>query len=52
MRRGGGGGGGGVTWAEIVLLASVGEMTRVEIDSDGRFPDLHRSDNVWLGTSP
>ncbi len=37
----------GATEAEIVLPASVGEVTRVEIDPRDLFPDIDRSNNVW-----
>ncbi len=35
--------------AQIRVPASVGEVTRVEIDPDGAFPDLNRSNNLWEG---
>jgi hypothetical protein len=38
---------GGAVRAEIELPASVGTVTRVEIDPDRLFPDLSRADNVW-----
>ncbi len=37
----------GVNRAELELPASVGEVTRVEIDPDHLFPDAQRADNVW-----
>ncbi len=39
----------GADRAEIDLPAAVGEVTRVEIDPDGLFPDARRQDNVWSG---
>jgi hypothetical protein len=39
----------GANRAEITLPASVGEVTRVEIDPQGLFPDLRPRDNVWIG---
>jgi hypothetical protein len=38
---------GGAVRAEIELPASVGEVTRIEIDPGMLFPDLRRADNVW-----
>jgi hypothetical protein len=37
----------GQTRAEVALPASVGAVTRVEIDPEARFPDVDRSNNVW-----
>ena len=37
----------GAVRAEIELPATVGEVTRVEIDPDRLFPDARRADNVW-----
>jgi len=37
----------GAVRAEIELPGSVGEVTRVEIDPERRFPDARRADNVW-----
>ena len=39
----------GANRTEIRLPASVGEVTRVEIDPQGLFPDLRPRDNVWIG---
>ena len=39
----------GANRTEITLPASVGEVTRVEIDPLGLFPDLRPRDNVWIG---
>ena len=39
----------GANRAEITLPASVGEVTRVEIDPEGLFPDLRPTDNIWIG---
>jgi hypothetical protein len=39
----------GANRTEITLPASVGEVTRVEIDPQGLFPDLRPRDNVWIG---
>ena len=39
----------GADRAEITLPASLGEVTRVEIDPQGLFPDLRPGDNVWIG---
>ena len=41
---------GGAVRAEIALPASVGEVTRVEIDPGTLFPDVQRADNVWSAT--
>ena len=38
---------GGRTTAELALPASVGRVTRVEIDPDHVFPDADRSNDVW-----
>lgn len=38
----------GRTRAEVELPASVGRVTRIEIDPDQGFPDVDRSDNVWV----
>jgi hypothetical protein len=40
----------GATRAEIVLPASVGQVTRVVIDPEGLFPDVRPADNLWIGT--
>jgi hypothetical protein len=37
----------GQTRAEVQLPASVGTVTRVEIDPEALFPDANRSNNVW-----
>jgi hypothetical protein len=37
----------GAVSAQIRIPASAGEVTRVEIDPDGGFPDLDRSNNIW-----
>lgn len=37
----------GVVSAQIRMPASAGEVIRVEIDPDHRFPDLDRTNNVW-----
>lgn len=42
----------GATRAEIVLPASVGIVTRVEIDPERLFPDLNPGDDVWVSGAP
>ena len=37
----------GETTVELQLPSSVGEVVRVEIDPEGRFPDVDRRNNVW-----
>ena len=32
---------------EAVAQFEGGEVARVEIDPEGRFPDIDRTDNVW-----
>src|SRR5262249_40019547 len=38
----------GATRAEIELPASVGSVTRVQIDPDGLFPDADPANNLWV----
>lgn len=38
----------GALRADLELPADLGDVTRVEIDPEQRFPDIDRADNVWI----
>jgi hypothetical protein len=42
----------GVTETTLALPAEVGRVVQVEIDPEARFPDVNRSNNLWVSDAP